>query len=271
MANGESSVPVTRDYRDVISKVAAVKDLDVDKLEKLLQLQEDWERRQAEAYFNGQMALAQGEMAAISRDATNPATRSRYATLAALDNMIRPIYTKYGLSIDFSEEPYTKEEVAHVVASVRCGSVTRHFHLFMPWTTQGARGGSVSTPTHAKMGAMTYARRGLLKMIFNLAEEDDDGNTAGQRFQRTDPYPSPSSPVSRPARPSPPPPDPAEIESIVAAMERCSTETDLRAYIKSLEGRLDGILGPDRQRIQTRYTEMLTGFRKPEAEAAAAT
>jgi hypothetical protein len=37
------------------------------------------------------------------------------------------------------------------------------------------------TKTHAVMAAVTYAKRGLLKMIFNVAETndaDDDGNTA---------------------------------------------------------------------------------------------
>lgn len=197
MTNDNKTLPVTRDYRDVIAAVARVKDLDVQKLEQLMKLQEEWERRQAEAHFNDAMAGAQSEMASISKDSVNPATRSRYASLPAMIEAIRPIYTKYGMSVDFNEEPYDRDGVAHIVASVHCGSITRRHHFFVPWSTQGARGGAVTTSTHAKMGAITYARRGLLKMVFNLSEDDDDGNTAGGR-----PAPRPGSDAMGNKRPA---------------------------------------------------------------------
>jgi len=38
----------------------------------------------------------------------------------------------------------------------------------------GANGAAVMTRTHAMGASSTYARRQLLKMIFNLAERDDD-------------------------------------------------------------------------------------------------
>lgn len=176
MRNGTDLV--TRDYRDVIAKVAAVKDLDVEKLRQIMQLQEDYEKRQAATLYNEQMSKAQGEMQSVWKNSPNPQTHSRYADLAALDNAIRPIYTKNGFSIQFDEEP-DRDDRAHVVAYVSCGAETRRHHFFVPFTNLGFKGLPNMTMTHAKMSAITYARRGLLKMIFNLAEEDDDGNRAG--------------------------------------------------------------------------------------------
>jgi hypothetical protein len=50
----------------------------------------------------------------------------------------------------------------------------------MPADGKGARGNDVMTKTHATGAAITYGKRYLLGMIFNLAvTRDDDGNGAG--------------------------------------------------------------------------------------------
>jgi hypothetical protein len=58
---------------------------------------------------------------------------------------------------------------------------SKNFHIDIPIVTKGPQGKDVMTATHATMSANTYGKRGLLKMIFNIAEynEDDDGNAAG--------------------------------------------------------------------------------------------
>ena len=259
-----------RDYRSIIEKVTAHKDVDVETLGKLLQLQKEWEQSQGAIHFNTQMALAQGRMAAISRDSANPATRSRYASLAALDNAIRPIYAACGFSIDFTEEPY-KDDVAHVVASVSCGSITHHHHIFMPFTTQGARGGAVSTPTHAKMGAITYARRGLLKMIFNLAEEDDDGNRAWPRRPAVSGRDG-SAPVNKPAAtadawgPKELEHSKAKSDAVIAAFNQCGDAVSVKAYAQGLAGTLDDLSQDDYERVQAEYRKSLERFNAPAEE-----
>lgn len=260
MPNGNQNLtPMSgRDYHDIIQKVASVKDLNVEKLARLLELQAEWDRRQDEIRFNESMAAAQSEMSTISKDSANPATRSRYASLAALDNAIRPIYGKYGFKVDFSEEPHIKDDWLHLVASVSCGAITKHYHFFLPWTTQGARGGQVSTPTHAKMGAATYARRGLLKMIWNLAEEDDDGNTGGGRFKSSDPFPQEEKT-----------PDPLAVDQILKDMERCATAEELEVVLGAYKGQWAGTPKADVERVRRRRDEMRTGF-KPQAEGGAA-
>lgn len=173
-----NEVTPTTGYLAILNKVASLKDVDLDKLQKLMDMQEAWEARQASEHFNEAMATAQGEMTQISKDSVNPQTRSQYASLAALDAAIRPIYSKHGFSVSFDEETASDTHTL-LHAYVSCGATTRKYRKWVPVNTKGFQGRDMMTLTHASIGAITYGRRTLLKMIFNLAEEDDDGNVAG--------------------------------------------------------------------------------------------
>lgn len=247
-------VVAPRDYMDIINKVASVKDVDVEKLEKLMKLQEEWERRQAALHYNEMMALAQGEMTRISKDSANPTTRSKYASLEALDEAIRPIYTRHGFSIEFNEE-HPGERADGLVLSVYVsnGAETRRRTKYIPVTTTGIRGQVAMTPTHASVGAVTYGRRTLLKMVFNLAEEDDDG-TLGRRpapkMEGVDEVPS----DARQA-------DALATGDIIRAMQACTSHTDLYNYKEQiLKPRWKDIFPADRERLEKEYSDLMTKF-----------
>lgn len=165
---------------EVISRAAKDPGTDVDKLERLMGLYERINDKRAEQDFTFAMQTTQAEMRPVSQDATNPQTRSRYASYGALDKALRPIYTKHGFCLSFSTEDGAPEGYVRVVCKVahKAGHIDRP-HLDMPADGKGAKGSDVMTKTHATMSAVSYARRGLLKMIFNIAEGDDDGNAAG--------------------------------------------------------------------------------------------
>jgi hypothetical protein len=168
---------------EVISKAASDPNVDIDKMERLLQMQERVQARQAEVAFNEAMNAAQAEMRPISADATNPQTKSRYATFAKLDKALRPIYTSHGFSLSFDEADSTKSEHVRVVCYVaHVGGHTRTYHRDMPADGKGAKGGDVMTKTHAAGAAGSYGARYLLKGIWNVAvgEDDDDGNTRAE-------------------------------------------------------------------------------------------
>ena len=162
----------------VIAEAASNPAIDVDKMERLWAMHEKLKNRADEEAFNAAMSRAQSEMGRVSADAANQQTRSVYATYAALDKAIRPIYTKHGFSISFNEGEGAPEGHARILAYVSCGGHTRTYKLDMPNDGKGAKGGDVMTKTHATGSAHTYGRRYLLKDIFNIAigENDDDGN-----------------------------------------------------------------------------------------------
>ena len=177
-------LPATTDAASlmaVISRAASDTAVDVDKLERLMGLYERIEARRAEQAFAEAMNAAQQEMRSVSQDASNPQTRSKYASFGALDAAMRPIYTKHGFSLSYDTADGAAETCVRVTCRVahKAGHAERP-HLDMPADGKGAKGGDVMTKTHATMSAVSYARRGLLKMIFNIAEgeHDDDGNAA---------------------------------------------------------------------------------------------
>lgn len=173
----------------VISKAASDPSVDVDKLERLMAMHERITAREAEKAFNVAMSACQAEMKQISADATNPQTRSKYATYAKLDSILRPTYTSHGFALSF-DEGESKPDMVRVVCIVsHTGGHSRSYHRDMPADGKGAKGGDVMTKTHAAGAAGSYGARYLLKGIFNVAigELDDDGNGAsGQRLDEND-------------------------------------------------------------------------------------
>jgi ERF superfamily len=181
----EAQSPAVADYSasllEVISKAARDPNVDIDKMERLLQMQERVSARDAEVAFNQALNAAQSEMGTVGANASNPQTRSRYATFDKLDRVLRPIYTHHGFSLSFDEGDSPKPEHVRVLCYVsHTGGHTRTYHRDMPADGKGAKGGDVMTKTHAAGAAGSYGARYLLKGIFNVAvgEDDDDGNAA---------------------------------------------------------------------------------------------
>ncbi len=165
---------------EVISRAAADPATDVEKLERLLGMYERITARSAEQSYHDAMSVAQAEMRPIAADASNPQTKSKYASFVALDRELRPIYTKHGFSLSYDTDDGAPSDHVRVVCKVshRDGHTERP-RIDMPADGKGAKGGDVMTKTHATGAAMTYGQRYLLKMIFNIAVwDDDDGNAA---------------------------------------------------------------------------------------------
>ena len=154
----------------------------IDVIERLAALQRDMLAREAEVDFNEAMNRVQTEIRRIAPDAVNPQTRSKYASYAAIDRVIRPIYAKEGFSLSFSTEECPIPEHVRCVCFVSLRAHTRKYQVDMPSDGKGAKGGDVMTKTHACGAAMQYGMRYLVKYIWNIAvgEDDTDGVTMGQ-------------------------------------------------------------------------------------------
>ena len=149
----------------------------IEAIAKLYREERDDARRME---FDKAMSSAQSEMTRVERDANNSQTRSRYATYAAMDRKLRPIYTAHGFGLSFNTKPAEVAEYVRVTCHVsHGGGWSADYQIDMPADGKGAKGGDVMTKTHAVGSATQYGMRYLLKMIFNVATgEDDDGNAA---------------------------------------------------------------------------------------------
>jgi hypothetical protein len=162
--------------------------VDVDKLRQLMEMRAQVEAKQAEREFDTAMADAQSKLRRIRADAANSQTRSRYASYAALDRILRPIYTEAGFALSFNTEPAAENMVRVTCDMSHRNGHKRHYQIDMPADGKGAKGGDVMTKTHATGSAVTYGRRYLLQMIFNLAVgDDDDGNSASETGELVSP------------------------------------------------------------------------------------
>jgi ERF superfamily len=159
--------------------------LPIERAREIYQLQREIEFDLAEREYMRVRSLVDQELEPVARDASNAQTKSRYATLPQVIQAIRPIYSKHGIVVEFdtADSPHGEAWI-RVLAFVKHDAGYKHtFHVDMPADGKGAQGRDVMTRTHATMSAVTYGRRCLLLMIFNIAVggEDDDGNAAGRK------------------------------------------------------------------------------------------
>lgn len=152
----------------------------IDVIERLAALQEKQLAREAEIDFNEALTRVQEQIKRIAPDLDNPQTRSRYASYAAIDRKIRPIYAAEGFSLSFNTADCPIADHVRVTCRVALRGHKEMYQVDMPADGKGAKGGDVMTKTHATGAAMQYGMRYLVKYIFNIAigDEDTDGNDA---------------------------------------------------------------------------------------------
>lgn len=184
-----ASVSATRQpsMLEIIGRAATDPTVDVSKMERLLAVAEQIHAREAKAAYDQALNDAQGEMRPISRDCHNPQTRSKYASYEAIDTAIRPIYTAHGFAMSFGSKAAGSAD--RVVVTCRIshrGGHTENVELEMPCDGKGAKGGEVMTRVHATGSALSYAKRYIANLVWNLSfgEHDDDGNAAGSSRTR---------------------------------------------------------------------------------------
>lgn len=161
-----------------LMQLALQKESNIDVIERLAALQREEREYQAKVDFEEALNRCQSKLTPIARDMENTQTRSKYASFKALDKAVRPIYTEEGFSVSYGEAEESKADCIVMLAYLSRSGHTRVYRKTMPVSTKGPRGNDVMTPTHASGSAGSYAKRYLLKDIFNLSEGegDDDGN-----------------------------------------------------------------------------------------------
>lgn len=168
----------------LIERASRDTSIDIERMKELILLrnqERDEARRQA---FYQDLSAAQSEMRTIGVDKDNSQTRSKYASYDTIYRKLKPIYTKHHFALTFNTEESGKDGTVKIICEVthNAGHI-KEYSIEMPSDGKGAKGGDVMTKTHATGAAITYGKRYLLNMIFNVStgdEDDDDGNLTGQ-------------------------------------------------------------------------------------------
>lgn len=164
---------------NLVARAASDPGTDVAKMQALIEMQERILTRESRAEYMRAMARVAAALEPVRKDAVNPSFGKGYASLGAIDTAIRPIYTEHGFSVAYGtvDAPPGHIGVSCTVSHESGYSETLALHA--PLDTQ--TGGRARTPVQAVGSTVSYLRRYLVSMAFNVATADDDDGEASRR------------------------------------------------------------------------------------------
>lgn len=133
-----------------------------------------------EQAFNAALKSIQKKLKSIPKHGWNPDTKSKFATSEDIDREIQKLLDDENMTLSFRPAVPERPDEVLIIGLLSLGAYTREYPLNMPADGKGAKGGGVMSRTHATGAAITYGKRYLKNMIFDLRfdEKDDDGNRA---------------------------------------------------------------------------------------------
>ena len=181
MSNELAVVKESSELMSFIERAATDPGFDVEKFRALLDLKERADKQAAERAYSIAMRAAQEEMRRVVRDATNADNHSRYARLETVDAAIRPVYVRHGFSLSFDAPITTGPEITMACCVRHVDGHTERHSLSGAIDDKGPKGAPTKTAIQGLGSTVSYLRRYLTCMIFNviLTNEDNDGQSGG--------------------------------------------------------------------------------------------
>ena len=166
----------------VIERAALNKDIDVEKMKALFELQERIMARKAEMAFNAAFAEMQSEMPVIAENGqikVGNEVRSKYALFEDINDAIKPVLQKHGFAIMFKTGT-TKDSVSVIPILVH-----RDGHREVGEAVElGADTSGSKNSVQSVGSSVSYAKRYGLLALLNITTrgEDDDGFAGGAKL-----------------------------------------------------------------------------------------
>jgi hypothetical protein len=160
-------------------RIAVESGADLDRLERLMDLQTKWEAKEAKRAYDTAFANFKAESIAIlkGRKVTDgPLKGKSYAELHDVVNAVTPALSRHGLS---SSWKLTKDDKDWM--EVTC--YLRHINGHEESVSMGGPpdAGGAKNAIQARASTKTYLERYTLKAITGLSEQDDDNDGNGSR------------------------------------------------------------------------------------------
>jgi hypothetical protein len=222
-----------------LAVAAADPRMDVAKVERLFAMHKELQDREAEQAFANALARAQSQIVPIAKNRRNDHTKSMYATLSAIVDEVTPIVSAEGLAVSYdtyskvrdADLPDLAPGLVRVVAIVsHRGGHSRKYHLDGGLDDKGSQGSTNKTAIQAMGSTVSYLRRYLFCMIFNVATADDNdgnGSNGGKRM------------------------DEKKVADHCAAMDEASSEADLLRIFGKAWNEAEDLKDKDAQRVFT--------------------
>lgn len=156
---------------EVIAAAVADPRVDVDKMSKLLDVQERIVADQRRTAFMAAMARLTPKLAPIGKYGVSH--HGKYVLLEDIDRALRPLMGEEGFSMSFDSEEVQGGKVKVVCRLSHAEGYSETKQITLAVDNSGSKNAS-----QAVISAISYGRRTLMNMFFNLVgvSEDDDGN-----------------------------------------------------------------------------------------------
>lgn len=183
-AKAHDSAPIAVSMSDgilsVIARAAADPSVDIDKMERLLEMQERVLSRDARAAYYTALAEMQPNLPVITENGgikdRGGNIQSTYALWEDVNEAIRPILAENGFALSFKVRRAESEIITTGILSHRAGH-SEETELALPTDTSGSK-----NAVQAVGSSTSYGKRYTAFALLNLtsAGEDDDGDKGGR-------------------------------------------------------------------------------------------
>jgi len=155
---------------DTISRLALSPNCDMDKMERLIALQERMEAKNALESFNASFAEMQCEMPSVEKRTENTHTKKMYADLDDINFAVRPVMAKFGFGVSFKIVNHEKGVTVTGILMHKAGH-REETSMLLPLDTGAGRSAvqSVGSTT-------TYGKRYVMCALLNITSGDDNDN-----------------------------------------------------------------------------------------------
>lgn len=186
-ATSSDSASTSVQMLTIIKQAAQSPDVDVAKMQALLNLQRDLIHDQAVAEFNAAYGRLVLKLPRIKKDGSveyedNKGKKKKafdYATYEAIDDIVRPLLLEEGFSLSFDSTPREGGGLIVTGTLLHSAGHERKAAIPVPLDTSGGKNN-----IQGMGSAFSYGKRYTTTMLLNIVTEgeDDDGNRAGMEF-----------------------------------------------------------------------------------------
>jgi len=176
---GQVAAPVAGEdaWLTMIERAARDPLVDVSKMERMFEMRERVMKSSAEQAFNASFVAVRATVGPVVKNKSNDQTRSKYADLFAIADLLDPVMTENGFGATFGTADCPLEGHYRITGTLlHAQGHSKEYHADVPVDGAGLKGNSNKTATHAFGSTMTYGRRYLKLAMFDLSITDNDGN-----------------------------------------------------------------------------------------------
>jgi hypothetical protein len=166
-----AAVAKASDLLGVIAQAVTDPRMDVDKMERLLAMHEKIVFEQHRTAFFAALARLAPKLPEIGKHGQSH--HGNYARLEDIDRAIRPLLAEEGFALSFDSQSVDGGKIRVICRLSHTEGHSETKQIDLPVDNSGSKNGA-----QAAISTVSYGRRSLTKMFFNLIEagEDDDGN-----------------------------------------------------------------------------------------------